>query len=74
MRVRVDEAGEECHVTEVDDLRAGRRGAADGLDLVAADDHYRWRDDGAAAAVDEPRGAEHGDRLWRISSEKRSCE
>ena len=50
--VRVDQAGQQRHVAEVDHLRVRGNGAADRLDLVAADHDRGRRDDIAAAAVD----------------------
>jgi hypothetical protein len=67
--VRVDQARQQRHVAEVDDLRVGGNGAADRLDLVAADDDHRRRHDRAAAAVDHPRGAKRYDFRRRISRE-----
>jgi hypothetical protein len=56
--VCVDEARQQRGVAEVDDLRGGQRGAADGFNLVAADDHYGGRDHALAFAVDQARGSD----------------
>ena len=57
VRVRVDQPRQQRHVTEVDGLRVGGRGAADRLDAVSAHDDRRRGNDGAATAVDEARRA-----------------
>jgi len=67
--VRIDEAGQQRHVAEVDHLGVRGDGAADRFDLVAADDDDRRRNDRAAAAVDHPRGAKRDDFRRGVSRE-----
>ncbi len=61
MDVGINEAGKECRIAEIDDLCAGRDGAADRLDTVVFHDDHRVGDDVVGGAVEEPRRLEDHD-------------
>ena len=59
----IDQTGEQRHVAEVDRMRVGRDGAADRLDVAAADHDQSGRNDISAAPVDHASGAKGNDIL-----------
>ncbi len=68
MRVRVDEAGHQRHIAEVDDLRSRRwRRRVDGGDPITLDDDRGTAEHLSAGDVEQPRSAHrHGGRLLRL--------
>ena len=66
MHVRVDEAGHERGVAEVDDLRAGgMRDVRSGLgDAVARNQDFARREDFAGGDIEDARGVQYGLRGW----------
>ncbi len=75
MDVRVDQAGEQRGVAEIDDLRAGGMvdGGADGGDAVALDQDLAGRDDCSGFDIEQTRGVQDA-RVRRLSSERGSAE
>ena len=61
--VRIDEAGEEGGIAEIDDFGAGGDAAADGLNVAVGDDDEARGDDLVALAVEHAGGFDGGDGL-----------